>query len=187
MVSMSQWIENYYRRFQTKLEIRKLSPSDAMVFINIRLTALRESPNSFIIDISEEEKETPQTILTRIYDENQPSEVFVIGAFEGEQLIGTSAFERETRYKLRHKGTLWGVYVLPDYRKRGIARILVQKTIDTAKEISELNQIDIEVSGEFQRKFYESLSFIRWGVEKNGTKTGENYLNWTHMVLNLRN
>ena len=183
---MNQWIENYCRTFQTELEIKKLSPSDAVAFLDIRLIALRESPDSFIIDISEEEKETAQSILPRIYDENQPSEIFVIGAFEQGQLIGTSAFERETRYKLRHKGTLWGVFILPNYRKRGIARILVQKTIDTAKEIFELNQINIEVSGEFQRKFYESLGFVLWGVEKNGTKTDENYLTWTHMVLNLR-
>jgi len=184
---MNQWIENYCHRFQTEIEIRKLSPSDAAAFIKIRLAALRESPNAFMMDTVDEENETPQTILPRIYDENQPSETFVIGAFDQGQLIGTSAFKRKKWRKLRHRGTLWGVYILPDYRKRGIAHILLQKTIDTAREISELDQITLEVSGKFQRNFYESLGFVAWGVEKNGTKIGENYLTWTHMVLNLRN
>jgi len=183
---MNQWIEDYYRTFQTRIEIKKLSPSDALAFLKIRLTALAESPNAFMMDTVDEENETAQTILHRIYDENQPSETFVIGAFEQGQLLGTSAFKRKKWRKLQHRGTLWGVYVLPDYRKRGIARILVQKTIDTAKEISELDQITLEVSGRFQKKLYESLGFVAWGVEKNATKIGENYLTWTHMVLNLR-
>jgi len=171
-------------------EIRKLSPSDAQAFLDIRLTALQQSPAAFIMDVLEEEKETPYSILPRICNEKPLAEAFVFGAFAREQdkekLVGISAFEREKWYKLHHKGTIWGVYVLPDYRQHGIARQLMQKTIASAKKIRELEQINIEVSGNFQQKFYESLGFSIWGIEQNGTKIGKNYFTWTHMVLNLK-
>jgi len=43
-----------------------------------------------------------------------------VGSFKDGLLIGMIGFVREQRNKLRHKGNIWGMYVVPEARGEGI-------------------------------------------------------------------
>jgi len=49
------------------------------------------------------------------------------------RLIGNIGFRREPQIKSRHKGTIWGVYLTPAYRGKGIAKNLLTATLDRIK------------------------------------------------------
>jgi len=61
---------------------------------------------------------------------------FVIVAFSGKKLIGTaSLFEQDLDSRPDLTPWLAGVFVLPEYRGRGVASRLIQKVLDEAKNI----------------------------------------------------
>jgi len=48
----------------------------------------------------------------------------IFGAFDGQDLVGTVGLHRERGLKLAHKAVIWGVYVAPSFRQRGVGRLL---------------------------------------------------------------
>ena len=45
-------------------------------------------------------------------------------------LAGMMGFKREYGLKLRHKGCIWGVYVSPAHRGKGLASLLLSEVIE---------------------------------------------------------
>ena len=168
------------------IDWKVLTPKDAEAFHTIRILSLRTDPESYIRSLAEEERESLESIARRICNTTIGSEKFVVGAYVEKKLIGTSAFYREEWENLRHKGELWGVYVKQEFRNQGIARQLVSRTIELSKSIDGIEQINLEVSGSMQKKFYESLGFVSWGIEKNCTKLDNRSITWDHMSLVLK-
>jgi len=54
---------------------------------------------------------------------------FLVGAFDGETLVGTARFDREPRQKERHKGHVYGVYVTASHRGGGVAKSLIRAIV----------------------------------------------------------
>src|SRR5258707_8792074 len=118
-------------------EIRVLSESDAQEFWTLRLRGLREEPESFG-SAYEESVDTP---LTDVIKRIKPSEdSFVLGAF-APGLVGTTGCYRRQGIKSRHKATIWGVYVAPEQRGRGLARDLLLAAIARGSSISRLEEL----------------------------------------------
>ncbi len=112
----------------------------------------------------------------------------VAGAFEGAELVGMAGFARNLREKSHHKGLIWGVYVRPAYRGRGVARDLLRALIERAKLQRGLEQIMLTVAVDqaAARRLYESLGFEVFGHERHALKVDGEYVDEDHMVLWLR-
>ncbi len=112
---------------------------------------------------------------------------FVFGAFENNELVGMVGFYQEVPAKRRHKGWIWGVFVAPNARGRGIGKSLMLRAIEKAKTLPELDMIllTVSVNQPAPRQLYGSLGFRSIGIEPRGLKIGAQHLDEEHMVLEL--
>ena len=164
------------------LTIRLLGEADAPEFIRLRLEGLQNDPVAFGSSWEEERTRTPESVAPRL--QPVPEGNFVVGAFEGERLVGVVGLVRSDRLKTRHKGSIWGVYVTPDARGKGIARALLQAVLERARDYAGLEQITLSVATpqEAARRLYASLGFDVFGYETHALKVGERYVDEEHRV-----
>src|SRR5579872_5292917 len=101
-------------------EIRRLTAEDAEALWKLRSTALESEPRAFAASPEAHHLPTIEAVAQQL--RTGGIENFVIGAVDEGRLIGMAGFYRETRPKLRHKGHVWGVFVLPAYRGSGVGR-----------------------------------------------------------------
>jgi ribosomal protein S18 acetylase RimI-like enzyme len=168
--------------------IRALTEADAQTYRDIRLRMLKEEPAAFTASYEECSQRPLSSVVERLRDENNRPDNFILGAFEGEPLLGTVGLWRESGAKTRHKGNIWGMYVAPEARGQGIGRALLQEATARAKTLPALEQIQlgVVVTQTAARQLYASLGFVVFGVEKRAVKIGEAYLDEELMVLHLK-
>jgi ribosomal protein S18 acetylase RimI-like enzyme len=170
---------------KSPMKIRFLTAADAAAYWNIRLDALECDPEAFGASAEEHRTITVEDIATRLSDD--PANNFVVGAFDGEQLVGTAGFYRSKRIKERHKGHIWGVYVSRKERGEGTAREMLQVLLDRAIRTEGIEQIMLAVATtqDAACKLYRSLGFETFGLEKRALKVGDRYIDEQHMALYL--
>jgi ribosomal protein S18 acetylase RimI-like enzyme len=165
------------------VEIRLLTADDAEAFWHLRLQALRNDPASFA-DSAEEHLETTVETTRERLSKNDAASNFVIGVFEDGKLIGTAGFFRRPNNKERHKGHIWGVYVRPESRGKGLASALMKEIVSRAREIDGLEQITLVASANLPaQRLYKALGFESYGIEPHSLKIGKEYVDDVLMVL----
>ncbi|RTL35328.1 MAG: GNAT family N-acetyltransferase [Candidatus Melainabacteria bacterium] len=166
-----------------ELVIKLLSEKDVDIFWTLRLKALKDEPHSFGADYDESTALDPKEVAGRLVcnDDN-----FVLGAFCPD-LIGYIGFVRQKTKKMRHQGTLWGLYLLPEYRGRSIARQLMVASIMYAQELPDLEYLKLTVTipNKPATKLYKSLGFEKYGVEPAALKVDGKYVDEALMQLKL--
>jgi RimJ/RimL family protein N-acetyltransferase len=167
------------------MRIRVLASSDVELFYPFRLRGLKEHPEAFGSTFAEESHQSVEVWRSRFHctEEN-----FVLGAFgEESQLIGVAGFYRETHLKLRHKGFVWGMYVAPESRGRGVGRALLASLIERVKVLPGLEQIGLDVVtvNRAARGLYLSQGFEIYALEREAMKQEGEYYDVEHMVLRL--
>ncbi|MGE7761402.1 N-acetyltransferase family protein [Peribacillus sp. NPDC097895] len=165
------------------MNIRILKPQDAENYRKLRLEALQNNPESFGSSFEEERKNPLETYKSRF----QSDESFTLGAFENEKLIGVVTLVKENKLKLKHKATIFAVYVSPEKRSNGIGMSLMAEAIKQAKNSEGIEQIYLSVvtSNEAAKKLYSYLGFEVFGKEKRALKLDQTYYDEEHMVLFL--
>jgi len=168
------------------MDIRKLTEADTEAFWDLRLRGLRDSPEAFGSSYEESATTPLASVVLRMRNESTAGDNFILGAFEG-TLVGVVGFYRNQRLKDRHKGTIWGMYVLPEMRGRGIAKALMSQAIAYAASLVGLIQIHLAVvtTQEAPRHLYRSLGFEVYGLEPRALKVGSQFLDEELMILRL--
>jgi ribosomal protein S18 acetylase RimI-like enzyme len=165
------------------MELRLLTVDDAEAFWHLRLEALRNDPASFA-DSAEEHLNTTVETSTEFLSKKDPAHNFVVGMFEEGKLSGTAGFFRRSNNKERHKGHIWGVYVRPQSRGKGIARALMQEIIRRAHGIEGLEQVTLVASANLPaQRLYKALGFESYGIERHSLKIDNDYIDDVLMVL----
>lgn len=151
------------------MPIRLLTDTDVERYRTLRLYSLRESPRAFTNSVEEFGRLPVSGLTSRFQGDN-----FTLGAFEAEQLVGMVGFFRETLTKLRHKGHIVSLYVMPAQRGRGLARALLTESIAQAKRQPGLEQILLSVveTQTVAKRLYESLGFTVYGRAPRAVKIG---------------
>jgi ribosomal protein S18 acetylase RimI-like enzyme len=166
----------------TPIAIRRLAPddpADVALYRDIRLEALRNSPEAFG---SAFEAENAQP-LSWFADRLGTSTVF--GAFLEAMLVGMAGFAIQQGPKRAHKGMLWGMYVRPAARQAGVGRRLVEAVCDLARRHVELIQLTVVRDNQRARALYASLGFVDYGLEIHALKQGGRYYDEALMAKNL--
>src|ERR1700694_993449 len=110
------------------MEIRRLTEADARMFWDFRLKVLETEPNAFGESVEEHRLTTVDSLAQRL--KSNVADNFVLGAIDESMLVGTVGFYRMHQMKQRHKGWIWGVFVAPEYRGRGLARGLLIRLLE---------------------------------------------------------
>jgi RimJ/RimL family protein N-acetyltransferase len=168
------------------MEVRILKEADAEAFWNIRLQALRENPESFGSSYEELLERGISGVTQGFRKRTSPLEDVTFGAFEG-SLVGIAGFRREEEVKRRHKATIWGMYVIPEMRGKGIGKALLRAAIAHARTLPNLEKINLSVvlASTEARQLFLSLGFETYGLEKQALKLQDRYFDQELMVLRL--
>jgi RimJ/RimL family protein N-acetyltransferase len=168
------------------IEIRALTPEDSKVFSLLRLEALEQDPQAFGESAAEHRSTSPETRTARLQKSSTP-ENFVLGSFADGQLVGTIGFVRHEGHKRRHKAFIWGVYVTPAWRGRGVGRSLLSELVHRARLLSGLEQVTLTVNSRqtAAKRLYSSFGFEVFGHERQSLKIGDTYVDEDHMALHF--
>lgn len=102
-------------------------------------------------------------------------------------MVAAAGVVREARLKRRHIATMWGVYVAPCERGKGLGRVVVAAAIQTARGMDGVRWVHLSVSqnAPVARKLYESMGFRAWGTEPDALRVGGSSWAEAHMALEL--
>lgn len=166
-------------------DIRALTIADAAAYRTCRLRALRDHPEAFGMSYEEEAARPIERTIDRIKREWNGLDNFMLGAFNGVDLIGTAHFHRDQYVKSRHIGYVTAMYVAPEARGQRVGRRLMTALIDRTRRIDDLEQIHLSVTtiNTAARNLYRSLGFQSYGVERRAIKWQEQYYDLDLMVL----
>lgn len=145
--------------------VRRLGPDDASQYRNVMLTAYNDYPHAFTTSLSER-RDLPLSFWEeRLNTRPNPKEV-VFGAWDGDALVGSAGLGVETREKLKHKATLFGMFVRESHRKLGIGGQLVNAVLNEAQCRHELRIVQLTVThGNTAKSLYEKHGFVEYGFE----------------------
>lgn len=169
----------------SKSAVRALGEEDLARFREVRLSGLRECPVAFG-QRSEEFEVLSEEQIASMYPQNSEDR-FTFGVFSENALSGIGGLPRTPKKTVRHKASVWGVYVLPSARGAVVARLLMSEMIVRARAFPDLMQVDLKVasSQKAAEALYRKMGFVVWGTEPRARRVGEDFVDEVHMVLML--
>ncbi|WP_162920191.1 GNAT family N-acetyltransferase [Paenisporosarcina cavernae] len=165
------------------MQTRILTAEDASAYWKLRLEALQESPESFAT--SYEEAVMRENPVQRVADILSSNSAKTFGAFQDGELIGNIIVSFQTMPKLQHKASIFGVYVTPSARGKGIAEAIMQTLISYIEQNSEVEVLDLTVvsTNVPAIRLYEKIGFVKWGLEEKSMKNNDRFIDEWHMNL----
>ncbi len=163
--------------------IHELTAAQADDYKAFLLTGLTEHADLFRLTVADE-RDAP-------FPTSGTADSFTLLATDTEtgNWLGVVSFERDgkNRQKLRHKGILFRMYVDQAAAGQGIGRALIVAVIERAKQLPDMEQINLTLVGhnDRARRLYESIGFVRFGLERNAFKLNGHYTDEASMTLCL--
>ncbi|RZI45042.1 GNAT family N-acetyltransferase [Herbaspirillum sp. HC18] len=166
----------------------RLNPHDAKHYRALMLEAYERHPDAFTSSVAERAALPLSWWEARLKDEPAPPEA-VFGIRMDGGLAGVVGISFETREKVRHKATLFGMYVPERFRKHGHGKRLIGEALLYAKSRPGVRVVQLTVtSGNFAAQaLYENSGFVQFGLEPFAAAVGVRYVEKKHMWHDLDN
>ncbi len=161
------------------MKIRKLIQDDWKIWKSFRLEALKNSSENFGSSF-EEESRWPDCDF-----QNSLAKTDIFGVFINHSLISCGGFYSLNSAKTKHRGIIWGMYTLPEYRGKGIASTLIKTIINHAKSHVIQVHLTCVTSNLSAVAFYQKQGFKIYGTEPRALKIGDAFLDEYLMVLDI--
>jgi len=168
------------------MAIRRLVPTEAPSYRALMLEAYESHPDAFTSGVAERAALPLSWWESRLAHGNRPSEL-VFGAFPNVELAGVAGLSFESREKIRHKATLFGMYVPPRFRGLGLGRQLVVAALEFARsrEGIKIVQLTVTQGNASAEALYRSCGFVQFGVEPFAVAVGSGYVSKVHMSYSV--
>ena len=160
------------------LEIRRLASADARDFHRLRLEGFALQARAFRYAPEDEAQLMESEIEARLARD------FVLGAFDGEALVGIAGLSREKGVKTAHKALLFGMYLRRDYRGRGVGDALMSRLIEKARASVEIVTLTVMSDNAPAVALYRRWGFESYGIEPRAVK--QDGLYFDEMLMSLR-
>lgn len=164
------------------VSIQEIRSDQDTIYKAFFLTGLLQNEDNF--------RMTPGDIAGSGFPTNDRDDSFTLGAYVDGELAGVVSFMRDgaDREKLRHKGTLFRMYVAAPFSGKGAGRQLIQELLQRVNKLEDVEQINLTVIATNPRAkaLYESLGFKTFSIEVNAVKWEGQYLTEEQMVLRLK-
>jgi ribosomal protein S18 acetylase RimI-like enzyme len=168
----------------SSIALRNIEPAQQDQYRRLRLEAVRAVPNAYSSGY-----ETEAGAKARKYREGLAGSAdnYLLGAWDDDTLAGVVGFVREVDPPRNHIGLVWGLYVRPSYRGRGVGRRLLEAVRDRARALPGMHHLVVTVVSDNQRAadFYRSVGFAPWGTEPAALRVDDVYHDETHLLLAL--
>lgn len=162
------------------MNIKLLTKEDWMIWKSFRLDSLKDSPESFGTSLDED-----LNLLDADW-QNSLIKSDIFGAFVDKTLVSCIGFYSLNSVKTRHRGVIWGTYVRPEYRKKGIASTLIQAVINHAKSHVIQLHLSCVTNNLIAVALYQKHGFKIYGTEPRALKIGDTFLDEYLMILELK-
>lgn len=169
------------------IKIHRLGPEFAPAYRQLMLEAYARYPEAFTSSVQEREGLPLDWWERRLQVGDQVREL-VWGATEGKALLGVAGLRLETREKVRHKATLFGLYVPDRHRRLGIGGALLAELLTYAKDIATLKVVQLTVTegNQAAQALYERAGFLTFGVEPMAVAVGGTFVSKVHLWCDVR-
>jgi ribosomal protein S18 acetylase RimI-like enzyme len=164
--------------------VRPLLPSDSESYVTLRREMLRDSPWAFAASETDDLGLDAASVASQLGRNGYA----IIGALdESGLLVGAAGVIRPRHEKVGHRAYIWGVYVTPSCRGRGIGRRIMEHAIMTAKSWPGVTGAGLSVSEKSPeaRGLYERLGFRAWGIEPGALRLDGVAYDEVHMVADF--
>jgi RimJ/RimL family protein N-acetyltransferase len=165
------------------VEIRELVAGDALACAAIRREMLEDAPWAFSASAETDPGVDVEAVRERLAKAGHAT----VGAFLDGRLVGVAGMRREERVKMAHRALVWGVYVTPSARGRGLSRLIVGRLLEIARGWVGVRIVGLSCSEKAvaAKRVYESLGFVEWGREPLALVVGGEVRDEHHLAVVL--
>ncbi len=160
--------------------IKQLTAEDWKIWKELRLEALKNSPESFGSSY-EEEVNWPDLDF-----QNSLIKSDIFGIFVDNSLVSCAGFYSLNSAKTKHRGVIWGMYTRPEYRGQGIASALIRTIISHAKSHVAQLHLTCVTTNLGAVAFYQKHGFKIYGTEPRALKIRDTFFDEYFMMLELK-
>ena len=162
------------------IRIAKLPEDRWETYRALRLEALDTDPAAFGSSYEEETRLPEDLWRERINN--------VIFALSDERPVGMLSYVLSGRVKTRHVVNIYGVYVTPRYRGRGIGLMLMKRALSEIRKHRRIIKAQLSVNAHLRPavELYKAAGFEEVGRARNELKVGGRYYDMLLMEKNIR-
>jgi ribosomal protein S18 acetylase RimI-like enzyme len=151
------------------IEVKTLPPERWREARELRLQALKTDPISFGSSYEEEENLTEAEWQRRMKN--------ALFALSDGKVVGTITYVFSDRIKSKHIARIFGVYVHPNHRGRGVGKKLLESALELIQKNKDAVKVQLFVNQEqdVAVKLYKEMGFVVVGQMKKEIRVGERF------------
>ena len=164
-------------------DIRPLTEDDLGAYVELRRRSLEEAPLAFAASVDSDFAGSVEALRESI---RRAPEWMLFGAFAPE-LAGAAGVMRARHEKASHKMHVWGMYVAPSHRRRGVAAALLDAIVRHARSVPgvEWIQLGVTAAAADAKRVYQRAGFVTWGREEDALRFGGSSVAEEYMALRV--
>ena len=177
--------KTYKLKNGSHINIRTAEPKEAQNLVNLKRSYLKNTTTipMYIDEYPDDSDKEKQLIVEYL---ESPNSILLV-AENNKELIGNIDLTGNKRIKMNHTGMI-GMGIKHEWRNQGLGKLLINATIDWAKDHSpiELIWLDVYSSNELGINLYKKTGFKTSGIIEDFFKEKDGYKDKIQMYQRIK-